>query len=66
VDDWVKRGTAVAYLDRAQVAAVAGTDVYLGGFADHRAGALQPLSYARELARVRWKPVRAFARVRAW
>jgi len=51
VDDWVERGAAVAYLDRAQVASVAGTDVYLGGFADYRAGALQPLSYARELAR---------------
>ena len=52
VDDWVKRGAAVEYLDRERVAAIAGTDVYLGGFADHRAGALQPLSYARELARV--------------
>ena len=37
---------------REQVAAVAGTDIYIGGFADHRGGALQPLSYARELARV--------------
>ena len=62
VDDWVSRGAAVAYLDRAQVAAVAGTDVYLGGFADHRAGALQPLSYARELARAAMK---AGARVRS-
>ena len=52
IDDWLKRGAAVKYLNRAQVAAVAGTDVYLGAFADHRAGALQPLSYARELARV--------------
>ena len=31
---------------------IAGTDIYLGGFADRRAGALQPLSYVRELARV--------------
>lgn len=52
IDDWLKRGADVEYLNRAQVAAVAGTDVYLGAFADHRAGALQPLSYARELARV--------------
>jgi glycine/D-amino acid oxidase-like deaminating enzyme len=51
VDDWEKRGAPVAYLDRAQVAAVAGTDIYHGGFADYRAGALQPLSFARELAR---------------
>lgn len=52
IDDWTKRGAAVEYLNRAQVAAVAGTDIYQGAFADHRAGALQPLSYARELARV--------------
>jgi glycine/D-amino acid oxidase-like deaminating enzyme len=66
VDDWIKRGAAVAYLDRAQVAAIAGTDVYSGGFADHRAGALQPLSYARELARVTMQTgarVRSGARV---
>jgi glycine/D-amino acid oxidase-like deaminating enzyme len=52
VDDWTKRGAPVRYLDRAQVAAIAGTDIYLGAFADTRAGALQPLSYARELARI--------------
>ena len=51
VDDWKKRGAPVDYLSREQVAAVAGTDLYRGGFADRRAGALQPLSYARELAR---------------
>jgi glycine/D-amino acid oxidase-like deaminating enzyme len=52
VDDWTKRGAPVEYLNREQVAAIAGTDIYLGGFADRRAGVLQPLSYARELARV--------------
>jgi glycine/D-amino acid oxidase-like deaminating enzyme len=52
VDDWAKRGAPVEYLNREQVAAVAGTDIYLGGFADRRAGVLQPLSYVRELARV--------------
>ena len=47
------RGAPVEYLDRPRdTAAVAGTDLYLGAFVDHRAGALQPLSYARELARV--------------
>jgi glycine/D-amino acid oxidase-like deaminating enzyme len=51
VDDWKKRGAPVDYLSREQVAAVAGTDIYRGGFADRRAGALQPLSYVRELAR---------------
>jgi glycine/D-amino acid oxidase-like deaminating enzyme len=52
VDDWQARGAPVEYLDRAQVAAIAGTDIYVGAFADRRAGALQPLSYARELARI--------------
>jgi len=61
VDDWIKRGARVEYLDRTRVGAIAGTDVYLGAFADHRAAALQPLSYARELARA---AVAAGARVR--
>lgn len=52
VEDWAKRGALVEYLNREQVAAIAGTDIYLGGFADRRAGVLQPLSYVRELARV--------------
>ena len=51
-DDWVKRGAPVEYLSRDQVAAIAGTDIYIGGFADRRAGALQPLSFVRELVRV--------------
>ena len=51
VDDWTKRGAPVEYLDAAGIAAIAGTDIYLGAFVDHRGGALQPLSYARELAR---------------
>ncbi len=52
VDDWTKRGAPVAYLNRGEVAAIAGTDIYRGGFADRRAGSVQPLSYVRELARV--------------
>lgn len=51
-DDWQRRGAPVELLDRAGVAAIAGTDIYRGAFVDRRAGALQPLSYARELARV--------------
>jgi glycine/D-amino acid oxidase-like deaminating enzyme len=51
VDDWAKRGAPVEFLSRAQVAAVAGTEIYAGAFADHRAAALQPLSYVRELVR---------------
>jgi len=52
VDDWTKRGAPVEYLNRGQVAAIAGTEIYIGAFADRRGGALQPLSYVRELARV--------------
>ena len=52
VDDWTTRGAPVEYLDRERVAAIAGTDIYVGAFADRRGGALQPLSYVRELARV--------------
>ncbi len=51
VDDWTKHGAPVEYLNRGQVAAIAGTDIYIGAFADRRGGALQPLSYVRELAR---------------
>ncbi len=48
---WAERGADVAYLEAAEAARVAGTDRYLGAFVDRRAGALQPLAYARELAR---------------
>lgn len=51
-EDWRRRGAPVDLLDRDQVARVAGTDLYVGAFVDRRAGAIQPLSYARELARV--------------
>ena len=51
VADWKRRGAPVEYLDRAATAAISGTDIYIGAFADARAGALQPLSYVRELAR---------------
>lgn len=39
-------------LDAAGVKKLVGTDIYLGGWIDPRGGQLQPLSYARELARV--------------
>ncbi|MCH3866746.1 FAD-binding oxidoreductase, partial [Campylobacter jejuni] len=38
-------------LDKAEVARLIGNDRYLGGWIDRRAGAVQPLSYARGLAR---------------
>lgn len=50
-DQWRKRGANVAYLDAAQAKRLIGVDLYVGAFVDRRAGRLQPLSYARELAR---------------
>jgi glycine/D-amino acid oxidase-like deaminating enzyme len=50
-EQWRRRGAPVDYLDAAATAALAGNDRYKGAFVDRRAGALQPLSYARELAR---------------
>jgi glycine/D-amino acid oxidase-like deaminating enzyme len=48
---WQRRGAAVEYLDAKEAALLAGTGRYLGAFVDRRAGALHPLSYARELCR---------------
>src|SRR5262245_27277257 len=50
VSEWRRRGAPVEELDRAKVAELTGTDGYLGGFVDHRAGVVQPLSFARGLA----------------
>jgi glycine/D-amino acid oxidase-like deaminating enzyme len=47
---WARRGADVAVLDAAQMAELVGSDAYLGGWVDRRAGHLQPLSYARGLA----------------
>src|SRR4051794_22532580 len=48
---WQRRGAAVEYLGATEAASLAGTGRYLGAFVDRRAGALHPLSYARELCR---------------
>lgn len=48
---WEARGVRVALLDAAQTAARLGTHAYLGSWVDPRAGSVQPLSYARGLAR---------------
>ena len=50
-EQWRRRGADVAYVDAAEVRRLTGADVYTGAFIDRRAGCLQPLSYARELAR---------------
>ncbi|TBU73198.1 NAD(P)/FAD-dependent oxidoreductase [Phytopseudomonas daroniae] len=51
-DDWAAQGVATELLDRSQAERLLGTSKYLGGWVDPRGGGIQPLSYARELARV--------------
>jgi glycine/D-amino acid oxidase-like deaminating enzyme len=51
VEQWQRRGAPVELLDRGRVAELTGTACYAGGMLDRRAGALQPLRYARGLAR---------------
>lgn len=51
-DDWAKRGIAGARaLSREDMRAALGTDQYPGGWLDPRGGGIQPLAYARGLAR---------------
>jgi glycine/D-amino acid oxidase-like deaminating enzyme len=60
VEQWQRRGVAARLLDRAEAARLMGTDRYRGGWIDPRGGALQPLSYARGLARA---AIKAGARI---
>jgi glycine/D-amino acid oxidase-like deaminating enzyme len=48
---WQARGAPVRLIDRGEFRALTGTDAYIGGWLDERGGSLQPLSYARGLAR---------------
>ena len=48
---WQSRGAPVEVLDRAATERHVGTDQYAGAWLDRRAGVVQPLAYARELAR---------------
>jgi glycine/D-amino acid oxidase-like deaminating enzyme len=50
-DQWAARGADVAWLDKSAIATLLGTTVYEGGWLDRRAGTVQPLSFARGLAR---------------
>ncbi|MEE7439771.1 FAD-binding oxidoreductase [Methylobacterium oryzae] len=52
---WADLGAPTRVLDRAQTEQLLGTDRYLGGWLDGRGGAIQPLSYARGLARAAQK-----------
>ncbi|WP_188982994.1 NAD(P)/FAD-dependent oxidoreductase [Pseudomonas matsuisoli] len=49
--DWAAQGVATRLLDRDETARLLGTSKYYGSWVDPRAGGVQPLSYARELAR---------------
>lgn len=51
VRDWSAQGVGAQLLDRAETARLLGTEKYLGGWMDPRGGGVQPLSYARGLAR---------------
>lgn len=50
-EQWGRHGAPVKYLDRSQTQSLLGTERYLGGWVDERAGTVQPLSYVRGLAR---------------
>lgn len=49
-DQWKARGADVAWLERAPLAAMLGSDRYVAGWIHRNAGTVQPLSYARGLA----------------
>ena len=49
--EWQVRGVDAAFLDKDAAANLLGTDRYLGGWIDRRAGGVQPLAYARGLAK---------------
>ncbi len=51
VEQWQRRGAPLEVLDRRATAELLGTDRYHGAGLDRRAGGIQPLSYARGLAR---------------
>ncbi len=50
-EQWAQTGADVAVLDRTSVTEHLGSGAYLGGWVDRRGGAIQPLAYARGLAR---------------
>ncbi|HMO27803.1 FAD-binding oxidoreductase [Enterovirga sp.] len=50
-DEWAALGAPAERLDRAALARLTGTNAYLGGWIDRRAGTVQPLSYVRGLAK---------------
>jgi glycine/D-amino acid oxidase-like deaminating enzyme len=49
---WLARGAPVEMLDAAAIRRLTGAEGYVGGWLDRRAGAIDPLAYACELARI--------------
>lgn len=49
-EQWAQRGAPVAVVDRTRMAELVGSELYLGGWEDRRAGHVQPLSFNRGLA----------------
>jgi glycine/D-amino acid oxidase-like deaminating enzyme len=49
-EQWQQRGADVAPVERSRMARLLGSDHYLGGWEDRRAGHVQPLSFTRGLA----------------
>jgi len=50
-EQWARRGAPAEVFDKAETDRHLGTTQYLGGWIDRRGGAVQPLAYARGLAR---------------
>jgi glycine/D-amino acid oxidase-like deaminating enzyme len=50
-DQWIRRGAPVSVLERGEIAAVTSTQRYHGAMLDRRGGQVNPLGYARGLAR---------------
>ncbi len=59
-EQWAARGAAVDFLDRKRTADMLGTDAYFGAWAAPTGGHIQPLAFARGLARA---AIRAGAKV---
>jgi glycine/D-amino acid oxidase-like deaminating enzyme len=50
-EQWIRRGAPVRMLDRGEITAATGTERYHGAMLDRRGGQVNPLGYARGLAR---------------
>ena len=49
--EWKRLGEPVDLIEKEEVSALIGTDVFQGGLLDHRAGTINPMGYCRGLAR---------------